>query len=1659
MVLVLSSPTMMWSLLWWLIYLPYKQYAQQYVSNTWQNITKVYRHGPISFECISEYAFFIALTLLCTFIQIAVQLAWLPVVGLIWWYKLIHNLINDPDGRSIYDIFKQPADTQDIYDTSIPSVPHFSSSRHSRANRKRFPGIKRDVELPASLAQVDHRRANKTRTYYEIEVPAPPLIAFINMLMHYIWNLHPNHAFYHEMNMIIVSFWLTFGHRILKLVCLLFTRWKHKVRLKLSTWFSSSKPPVLWTYYKRRMQRGYNKRRRARWSRMAFTSVYNVDDKVKQSNGNFLFDTDANFVVCDNSANTHICKDREMFVTFKETTSGMVATIGGKLNQPSGIGTVEWTWKDDNGVSHTNRLEKVLYFPQSPINIMSVTEFARQLGDEEGTGIDTKMKYSRFYWNNNKHSRQIYHSASNLPELAINEGNTLFSMFTQMFSSKVDDSIDPTCCFTNQHLDCHCTASIDKDEASQDSLFVESVIYPGENLIYKNEGHNAIIKVISHRLNEDGMLVYKVEFPSGESKEVPREFLTRPENPDIASIPSKLPEIKEAVRQLSEKDLESIVKPKPLSPAEQEFLDLHHRLFHLPYSIMFRLAKAGFLPKHLLRLKDRPPPCASCLFGAQHRTNWRTKSSKHGKTSALRKADLTQPGQCVGVDQMISAQPGLIPQEKGHLTRGRIWACTIFVDYFTGFVFVALMRDLTAESTLAAKKEFEHRCAVRGVKVRHYHADNGRFAEPAFVQECKRCKQDLTFCGVGAHHQNGISERKIKDVTLISRTLLLHAMRFWPEYITIMMWPFAAKCAQERMNNLHVNLDNESPDMRFSNVKAVNVQLKHYHTFGCPIYILDSRLQSNPKGVPKWEPRSRLGIYVGHSPAHAGSVALVLNPKTGLVSPQFHVVYDDQFTTVPNMRNLTVPSNWAQLVKNSSELVTTEQFDLTKTWFEAQDDPAADTILETPADNDQLSNLENTISRSQAETFSNEGDLDSPILNTANEGDSSSPDTVNEGGSDQPIRRMQWTAEIDQESEPPSDSATVSEGDEALGMPEIANLQESGLRRSARLAQQKPNSSVRRSVLTTLFCFGAILMNSTSSVKSSAASAFTTAQSIAYQFEEANENFDSTCNDILHHVYMVGKEANESYTFKEMLRQDDRQQFIEAMQKEIDDHTKREHWQIILRSSMPKNIKTIMAIWAFKRKRFPDGTLNKHKARLCAHGGQQQWGVNYWETYAPVVNWISVRFLLILTELAGLETQALDFVLAFPQAALDVPVYMELPSGIDLGKGTEKRAYVLELKSSLYGLKQSSANWYACLKEGLERRGFKESKADPCVFIKKGMIVLTYVDDCILISDKKEMISQFMTSLKNGIEKFEFTDEGPLDKYLGVEIEKLKDNEFILRQPFLIQRILALLNVTDDSYNKRDVPVIGPLLSRDENGAKRKHDWHYRSAIGMLGYLQKSTRPDISMAVHQCARFNSCPMLCHEKAVKYIARYLLTSQDKGIHYKPDSTRGLECFVDADFAGGWSSGDHTNPECVLSRTGFVIMYAGCPLTWCSKLQTEIALSTTESEYIALSQAMRETIPFMNLMVEVGDVFPLHNPKPKFHCKVFEDNRSCIKVAESPRFTPRTKHIAIKYHHFRKHVSDGTIVILPISTHDQLADIFTKPLDKVTFTKLRRLLMGW
>ena len=173
----------------------------------------------------------------------------------------------------------------------------------------------------------------------------------------------------------------------------------------------------------------------------------------------------------------------------------------------------------------------------------------------------------------------------------------------------------------------------------------------------------------------------------------------------------------------------------------------------------------------------------------------------------------------------------------------------------------------------------------------------------------------------------------------------------------------------------------------------------------------------------------------------------------------------------------------------------------------------------------------------------------------------------------------------------------------------------------------------------------------------------------------------------------------------------------------------------------------------------------------------------------------------------------------------------------------------------------------------------------------------------------------------------------------------------------------------------------------------------------------------------------------------------------------DRTKSIYVFVDASFAGDWNKTWSDEATSVLSRTGFVLFYAGCPIIWLSKLQTEISLSTTESEYIALSHSLREAIPMMTMLEEIAKILPISIEMPKLHCTVFEDNNSCIELVKFPKMRPRTKHIGLKYHHFRSKVHAGLISVQYINTENQIADIFTKALPEPQFLKLRKALNGW
>ena len=231
----------------------------------------------------------------------------------------------------------------------------------------------------------------------------------------------------------------------------------------------------------------------------------------------------------------------------------------------------------------------------------------------------------------------------------------------------------------------------------------------------------------------------------------------------------------------------------------------------------------------------------------------------------------------------------------------------------------------------------------------------------------------------------------------------------------------------------------------------------------------------------------------------------------------------------------------------------------------------------------------------------------------------------------------------------------------------------------------------------------------------------------------------------------------------------------------------------------------------------------------------------------------------------------------------------------------------------------------------------------------------------------------------------------------------------------------------------------------------------------MMRYLTDNTRPDIGFAVSQCARYTMAPTEKHAAYLIRIGKYLKATRDKGLILNPTKTNKLDvqCYVDADFAGLWNSEDEQDPHCLRSRSGYVVMVANCPILWKSKLQSEIALSTMESEYIALSTACRDLLPLQHLVAEVSLACGIeYKEQMCIHSTIWEDNEAALTLANLPLpyMTNRSKHIAIKYHWFREH-SGKAWSVQPIGTQDQLADIFTKSLDVPSFEKLRFQLMGW
>ncbi|KAI0518628.1 hypothetical protein KFK09_006064 [Dendrobium nobile] len=483
----------------------------------------------------------------------------------------------------------------------------------------------------------------------------------------------------------------------------------------------------------------------------------------------------------------------------------------------------------------------------------------------------------------------------------------------------------------------------------------------------------------------------------------------------------------------------------------------------------------------------------------------------------------------------------------------------------------------------------------------------------------------------------------------------------------------------------------------------------------------------------------------------------------------------------------------------------------------------------------------------------------------------------------------------------------------------------------------------------------------------------------------------------------------------------------QAMAEEIFALQKQGTWHLI---EPPKNASILGSKWTYRTKYHTDGSIAKYKARLVAQGNNQEFGIDYTETFSPVVKLPTIRILLTVALHKNWPVQQLDVANAFLHGSLSETVYMTQPKGFE---DRSRPHYVCKLDKAIYGLKQAPRQWYNTFTSFLLTLGFLHSQADPSllIFNKDGaqIFLLIYVDDILITGSDLAQIQHTISQLSKA---FTMKHLGEVHEFLGINIHKT-NNSFFLSQAKYAASILDQANML------RCNPLANPTCTKMPTEFKTETQQDpvcYRRLIGSLQYLTL-TRPDLSYSINLLSQYMHDPLPSHFYLLKRLLRYIKGTLDYGLPIIRSNLI-LKSFSDADWAG--------DPITRRSTSGYCSFLGDTIVSWTVKKQRTVSRSSTESEYRALAALTSDIVWLRRLLLDFG--IPQDYPTD-LHC----DNMSAIALANNPMFHSRTKHIEIDQKFLRDHIQQTNIRLLPISTTDQVADIFTKPLSTPRFVFLR------
>lgn len=511
-----------------------------------------------------------------------------------------------------------------------------------------------------------------------------------------------------------------------------------------------------------------------------------------------------------------------------------------------------------------------------------------------------------------------------------------------------------------------------------------------------------------------------------------------------------------------------------------------------------------------------------------------------------------------------------------------------------------------------------------------------------------------------------------------------------------------------------------------------------------------------------------------------------------------------------------------------------------------------------------------------------------------------------------------------------------------------------------------------------------------------------------------------------HVLYHAVETEHDPTTVQDALSRPDSREWKAAIQEELDALKENGTW-ILVKPEQASNV--VDSKWIFRIKE-EAGNKRRYKARLVARGFSQRRGIDYDDTFSPVVRHSSLRFLLALAVKSGLNVDQMDVKTAFLNGDLSETVYMKQPDGYE-EKGKEDN--VCLLKRAIYGLKQSPRAWNNKLNKELLQLSFKRSKNEPCIYMrtqgKKIIILAVYVDDVLIFWNDVEVLRKVKRDLMS---KFNMKDLGKAEHFLGMHITQ-NDIGIKVDQEKYVDKMLKVFGMADCKVASTP-SFSGQKLSKP--GPEHKPDPRipYQNLIGSLMYISVCTRPDIAHAVNFLSQFNACYTEEHWIAAKRVLRYLKGTKCLGLQYRKTGKHKVQGYADA---------SHATCHDRRSYSGIVFLHMGAAICWESRKQMTIALSTAEAEYVAMSEAAREAIFLKRLISEVsGEV--------EIPVKIFSDSQSAVAIAQNPVHHQRTKHIDVRHHFVREAVEHGHIELEYLETNYMVADALTKSLLKGKFS---------